>query len=448
MEPTAMTCVAEKEGKYVASWTPRYLRFSSLTRELSYTADTNASCITWKQTMTVHRITRVAETKRFDPGSYERKDILIFTVSGVVQKDKMNATLSPLDDVEQADMLPVPTMDHAAWVFRFMDDETFFQWWSMIREALVANGLMRDIDGGLPRLDFRYQIPYARVPLELLFFFKLLDTAVFFFIDAGNLVFLQKLKNGGGLMNAVTDGALVVGDTTIYVLQQDGMIVRWIEVASVSRLHCGPDFIVIETAESNADIVFRFHGFFSVEGGARPTAAETVRRCCDIVSSLALLQNTSGSNVEVLECPSADLAEYLPLQKLRYIPPQDFPMDHVTCPQSKAKLCAVREQLLRSSDLPADPSSPLLSPPRLKAKSSKRSLLTSSSLSSVQQPQLGTPPSPAQLAADQSLSIPDDIEADFADLDSYDDGLDLQLSLVHAVHGNDDHSAHISLDDI
>ena len=431
-----MTCVAEKEGKYCATWRSRYLRFSSLTRELSYTADAG-SCDVWKRSMTVQRISRQAEKRRFEPGTFERREILGLTVEGVELRDRVNTTHSVLDDVEQADVLDVPSRSQIveSWTFRFSDDEMFSFWWNMIREALVEAGLMRPLDGGLPPIDFRFHLPYARVPLELLFDFRLLDTAVFFFVEAGDLACTRKHKDGpSAVFFIVSNGVLVVGESTIYVLRQDGMIVRWLDIAVVERISCGADFLALECGGLNADIVFQFRGYYN-----QRTPAGTVKHCADVISALRMQQSQNEISPEI-RYDESGLESFLSLHKFKYFPSKEF-SDHVTCPQSKVKLAALREQQLHARNLPHD-YAPDFSPTKLQATRSKRTLLSSP----PQQPQVLTP---LTSDADPSLVINDDDResADSIELDEDDDDLELQLSLHHAVHGTADNQQ-IDLDEL
>lgn len=233
--PAVLKGTLERKTKYTKKWTSRYCTFDSATRHLTYAESEQG---TPKGTMIVSKVTRIGEIRE----NIAAGEITVLLFDGHLagsNAGKGDAAGAAAALVEQ-------------WSFRVPTD-LFETWYEAVRRSLATAGLMDPYNYGLPAIDPRQNLPFAKVPLEFLFKFSLLEKAIIYTFTQ-----VRFAEFASASLHTINDGIAIVGDRTLYIFRRNADVVRCSPITNVKEIRHtkGNTVCVLVMTAPEADFIF------------------------------------------------------------------------------------------------------------------------------------------------------------------------------------------------
>lgn len=198
-----ITGSVERIKKYTKKWAARFCTFDPAARKFTY-SDSEKEGAPTKAFLILTKVTRCSETREGLIG----QDLFTMNLEGHLDGDSAK--------VEQ-------------WNMRFQNDEQFELWYQSMRRSLATAGLMDPYNYGLPEVDPRQGLKFARIPLTHLCKFGLLEKAIVYSFT--------QLRYMDSATSTLADGILVVGDKLVYLFRPNADVLRCTPITNIQKLH-------------------------------------------------------------------------------------------------------------------------------------------------------------------------------------------------------------------
>ncbi|CUG87052.1 Hypothetical protein, putative [Bodo saltans] len=229
-EPVVISGLVERIKKYTKKWAARFCTFDPAARKFTY-SESDKENASVKAYLILTKVIRCAELREGLMGP----DVFTMNLEGHLDGDSAK--------VEQ-------------WNMRFPNDEQFESWYEAMRRSLATAGLMEPYNYGLPPVDPRQGLPFARIPITHLFKFVLLEKAIVYSFT--QLRFVDPTAVAGAT-NALADGVLVVGDKLLYLFRPNADVLRCTNLTNITQLHYtkGCTTVALTVKAPEADLVIQ-----------------------------------------------------------------------------------------------------------------------------------------------------------------------------------------------